>query len=899
MSTPRAPDAETKRLAENARRIKNWQRWGPYLSDRQWGTVREDYSATGEAWRYFPHDVARSRAYRWGEDGLLGITDRECRLCLAITLWNGQDPILKERLYGLNGLEGNHGEDVKELYYFLDATPTSSYLKALYKYPQRAFPYAELLEVNRERGRMKPEFEILDTGIFDGDRYFDVLAEYAKAAPDDVWLRLTLTNRGPQTAVLHVLPTLWFRNTWAWGRNTEGYWPRPELLAEDGAVLARHASLGLMRFEPGPGPDGTAPDLLFCDNETNAERLFGSASRSKWPKDALHTYLVGGRKEAVNPARTGTKMAAHYRLELPAGGAATLKLRLAAVEHGLTGGFGSTIDALFDERIAEADTFYGRHISPLATAEERQVARQAYAGLHWCKQYYHYSVKAWLEGDPAGPPPPEQRWHGRNADWAQNLYNRDVLSMPDSWEYPWYAAWDLAFHMIPFCEVDPTFAKQQLILLLREWYMHPAGHLPAYEWSFDDVNPPVHAWASWRVYKKTGPKGQRDTRFLTRAFTKLLINFTWWVNRKDVAGKNLFAGGFLGLDNIGVFDRSKPLPTGGVLTQADGTAWMAFYCTTMLSIALELAQTDPCYEDIASKFFEHFVAIVDAMNGMGGEGLWDEADGFYYDHLVLDGQSIPLRIRSMVGLIPLFAAQVLPDVEVDRLPGFSKRMRWFLENRPDLATHVYYRPEDGGSSGARLLAIAPRDRLQRILRYVLDESEFLSPNGIRSLSRYHLDHPYVLDGHQEWSVRYDPGNSTTGIFGGNSNWRGPVWFPTNFLLIEALERYHHFYGDSFLVECPTGSGRMMTLLDVAHEISRRLLGLFLPDPQGRRPANGDQMRYAVDPAFKELILFYEFFNGDTGEGLGASHQTGWTALAIEALRDVIDQRRDERAHKNG
>ena len=893
MSEPRALDAETKRLAENARRIRNWQRWGPYLADRQWGTVREDYSATGEAWSYFPHDVARSRAYRWGEDGLLGVTDRECRLCLAVAVWNGKDPILKERLYGLSGPEGNHGEDVKELYYFLDATPTSSYLKALYKYPQQPFPYTQLLEVNRQRGRQQPEYELLDTGVFDGNRYFDVRVEYAKAAPDDLWMRVTVTNHGPEAATLHVLPTLWFRNTWAWGRTTEGYWPRPELLAEeDGAVLARHASLGLMRLEPGPGPDGAPPDLLFCDNETNAERLFGARSRSRWPKDALQTYLVEGRQDAVNPARSGTKMAAHYPLEVPAGGSTVLKLRLAAVEHGLTSGFGTTVDALFDDRIAEADAFYAHHIPALATAEERRVARQAYAGLHWCKQYYHYSVKAWLEGDPAGPPPPPQRREGRNADWEQNLYNRDVLSMPDSWEYPWYAAWDVAFHMIPFCEVDPTFAKQQLILLLREWYMHPAGHLPAYEWAFDDVNPPVHAWAAWRVYKKTGPKGGRDTGFLKRAFAKLLLNFTWWVNRKDVEGKNLFAGGFLGLDNIGVFDRSKPLPTGGQLTQADGTAWMAFYCTTMLSIALELAQVDDSYEDIASKFFEHFVAIVDAMNGMGGEGLWDEADGFYYDHLLLDGRSIPLRVRSMVGLIPLFAGQVLPDVEVDRLPGFSKRMRWFLENRPDLAAHVYYRPEETGLSGARLLAIAPRERLQRILRYVLDESEFLSPNGIRSLSRVHEAHPYVLDGHQEWSVRYDPGDSTTGMFGGNSNWRGPIWFPTNYLLIEALERYHHFYGDSLLVECPTGSGRMMTLRDVAHEISRRLLGLFLPDGRGRRPAHGDEARYAVDPAFRNLVLFYEFFHGDTGQGLGASHQTGWTALAIEALRDVIEQRRE-------
>jgi len=889
VSEPRALDPESERLVEDAQRVRNWKRWGPYLSDRQWGTVREDYSATGEAWEYFPHDAARSRAYRWGEDGLLGITDRECRLCLAVGLWNERDPILKERLFGLTGNEGNHGEDVKELYYFLDATPTSSYLEALYKYPQRAFPYAQLIEENRRRGRTQPEFELLDTGILDGNRYFDVRAEYAKAGPDDLWMRLTLTNHGPQPAPLHVLPTLWFRNTWAWGRTTEGYWPLPELVGEDGHVLARHASLGLFRFEPGPDPTGTLPELLFCDNETNAGRLFGAPSRSRWPKDGINDAVVQGRRDLVNPDRVGTKVAAHYRLELPAGGSVALRLRLAAVEHGLASDFNGSVDALFEDRRAEADAFYARHLPEACGPEERRVARQAWAGLHWCKQYYHYSVQDWLDGDPAGPPPPEQRKHGRNVGWM-NLYNRDVLSMPDTWEYPWYAAWDLAFHMLPLCEVDPAFAKEQLILLLREWYLHPAGHLPAYEWAFSDVNPPVHAWACWRVYKKTGPRGRRDTAFLQRCFHKLLLNFTWWVNRKDPDGKNLFSGGFLGLDNVGVFDRSKPLPTGGQLTQADGTAWMAFFCTTMLSISLELAQTDEAYQDIASKFFEHFVAIVDAINAMGG-GLWDEKDGFYYDHLVLDGTSIPLRLRSVVGLIPLLAAEVLGDREVDRLPGFSKRMRWFLENRPELASHVYYRPPEQGMPGARLLAVAPRERLLRLLNYALDESEFLSPYGIRSLSRVHGAHPYELGGHAEWRVQYEPGDSTTGIFGGNSNWRGPVWFPLNYLLIESLERYHHFYGDAVTVECPIGSGQQLTLSQVGHYISRRLLSLFTPDGTGRRPAHGDEARYAKDPAFRDLVLFYEFFHGDTGRGLGASHQTGWTALVIEALKDVADWRK--------
>ena len=890
VSEPRALDPESQRLLEDAQRTKNWKRWGPYLSDRQWGTVREDYSATGEAWEYFPHDAARSRAYRWGEDGLLGITDRECRLCLAVALWNEHDPILKERLYGLTGNEGNHGEDVKELYYFLDATPTSSYLAALYKYPQRAFPYTQLIEENRRRGRMAPEYELLDTGVLDENRYFDVRVEYAKANPDDLWMRLTVTNRGPEPSPLHVLPTLWFRNTWAWGRKTESYWPRPELLGENGHVLARHASLGLFRLEVQAAGSGGPPELLFCDNETNAGRLFGVPSRSHWPKDAIHEAVVNGRRDAVNPEKTGTKVAAHYRLQLPPGGSETLRVRLAAVEYGRASDFDRTVDALFAERRAEADAFYARHLPAESTVEEQRVARQAWAGLHWCKQYYHYSVAEWLAGDPAGPPVPPQRRDGRNSDW-QNLYNRDVVSMPDTWEYPWYAAWDLAFHMLPFCELDPAFAKEQLVLLMREWYMHPAGHLPAYEWAFSDVNPPVHAWACWRIYKKTGPRGRRDAAFLKRVFQKLLLNFTWWVNRKDPDGKNLFSGGFLGLDNVGVFDRSKPLPTGGHLTQADGTAWMAFYCTTMLSMALELAQMDSAYEDIASKFFEHFVAIVDAINAMGGQGLWDEADGFYYDHLVLDGRSIPLRLRSMVGVVPLFAAEVLGDRDVDRLPGFNKRMRWFLENRPDLASHVYYRPPEGGSPGARLLAIAPRERLVRVLSYVLNESEFLSPFGIRSLSRVHAAHPYRLEGYSELTVHYDPGDSTSGIFGGNSNWRGPVWFPPNFLLIEALERYHHFYGDTLKVECPTGSGRHLTLAEVAHLLCSRLLALFLPEASGRRPSHGDEARYASDPAFKDLVLFYEFFHGDSGKGLGASHQTGWTALVLEVLRDVVEWRR--------
>jgi hypothetical protein len=876
----RAPDdAETVRLAEDAARTRNWKRWGPYLSERQWGTVREDYSADGTCWEYLSHDHARSRAYRWGEDGLLGITDREGRLCFALALWNEKDPILKERLFGLTGPQGNHGEDVKECYFYLDATPTHSYLKGLYKYPQREYPYARLVEENGRRGKGDSEFELVDTGVFDDGRYFDVTAEYAKASPDDVLVRVTVANRGPEAAPLHVLPTLWFRNTWSWGRTGEGYWPRPRLArAGDAALVAEHASLGRYRVVA----DG-APELLFTDNETNAARLFGAPNAGAWVKDAFHERVVHGRTEAVNPAGEGTKAAFHYRVEIPAGAALTFRLRLTA--EAAPGGppAGREADRVFADRLREANAFYARHIPATLGEGEQAVVRQAYAGLLWSKQFYHYVVKDWLAGDPAQPPPPAGRATGRNADW-RHLYNRDVISKPDKWEYPWYALWDLAFHMIPFAEVDPDFAKQQLVLFTREWYMHPNGQLPAYEFAFGDVNPPVHAWAAWRVYKMTGPRGGRDRVFLSRIFQKLCLNFTWWVNRKDAEGNNLFGGGFLGLDNIGVFDRSRPLPGGAALEQADGTGWMAFYCITMLEMALELARYNPACEDMASKFFEHFVAIVDAMNGFGGTGLWCPEDGFYYDQLLSNGRSIPLRVRSLVGLLPLLACTVLDEDVLDRFPSFAKRVRWLLENRPDLARAISW---TGTDRGRRLLALPSRERLERVLRYMLDENEFLSPHGLRSLSQVHREHPFVLrlDG-QEFDVHYTPAESDTGLFGGNSNWRGPVWFPVNYLLVEALERYHHFYGDSFRVECPTGSGTMLTLAEVARELSRRLAGLFVPGPDGNRPCHGRDPRFATDPHWRDLLLFHEYFCGDSGRGLGASHQTGWTALAIRCFENL-------------
>ncbi|HKN01831.1 MAG TPA: hypothetical protein VJX23_15050 [Candidatus Binataceae bacterium] len=888
--------AEARRLQEDAQRTANWKRWGAYLSERQWGTVREDYSAYGDCWNYFPHDHARSRTYRWGEDGLFGLCDRECRLCFAIALWNGRDPILKERLFGLTNPEGNHGEDVKECYFYLDSTPTHSYMKALYKYPQAEFPYAHLVEENRRRSRNDREFELTDTGVFDGNRYFDVTVEYAKAAPDDILIRATIANRGDEPAQIHLLPTLWFRNTWSWGRTGEGYWPKGQIerLRRE-AVRARHASLGNLVLEFDPASTAELREILFTENETNSERLYGSPNRSPFVKDAFHEYVVNGHHDRVNPEGKGTKCAGYYRLEIPPGGEVALRMRLYNERSAPARAFGSDpetgFDATFTNRIEEADEFYAARHLVGANEQERHIARQACAGLLWSKQFYHYVVKQWREGDPAQPLPPHEHRHVRNDDW-RHVYNRDIISMPDKWEYPWFAAWDLAFHMIPLARLDPQFAKEQLILLLREWYMHPNGEIPAYEFEFSDCNPPVHAWACFRVYKMTGPRGGRDVLFLARVFKKLLLNFTWWVNRKDVGGKNLFAGGFLGLDNIGLFDRSRPLPSGGHLEQADGTAWMAFFCSTMLAMSLELARTDPSYEDIASKFFEHFVAITDAMNTLGGTGLWDEKDGFYYDKLALNGQYTPLKIRSMVGLIPLFAVEVLDAEEMAGLHGFSRRMNWFLKNRADLAQHIsYMESADGGSEGRRLLAVPSRERLERVLKYMLDENEFLSPYGIRALSRVHRDHPYVLSaGGDEYQVKYVPGESTTLLFGGNSNWRGPIWFPVNRLILEALERYHHFYGDSLKVECPTGSGRMMNLKEVAHELSLRLTRLFVPDETGRRPCHGEDTRYADDPNWRDLVLFYEYFHGDNGRGLGASHQTGWTANIITAIENIAKGR---------
>jgi len=896
MKAARNPNAgaEEGRLAEDARREKNWKRWGPYLSERQWGTVREDYSPDGTCWDYLPHDHARSRAYRWGEDGLLGFTDRECRLCFAIALWNGNDPILKERLFGLTGPEGNHGEDVKEAYFYLDSTPTHSYMKALYKYPQAAYPYTKLVEENRRRGLTDPEFEIEDTGVFDDGRYFDVFAEYAKADPDDILIRITVANRGPDTARLDLLPTLWFRNNWSWGCRHEGCGVKPRIEAADAGLRARQATLGSFRFDAEGAPGGPAPRFLFTDNETNTQRLFGVAPENPYVKDAFHDFLIRGRQDAVRPDRFGTKAAAWYSLEIPAGGSVTVRLRLRP-EEGATGDpFGSGFDETFAARVDEADAFYGSRLPAGATGEEASAIRQGYAGLLWSKQFYHYIVKDWLEGDPAQPAPPQSRKSGRNHDW-EHLYNRDVISMPDKWEYPWYAAWDLAFHMLPFAGIDPDFAKGQLELFLREWYMHPNGQLPAYEFALSDVNPPVHAWSAWRVYKVAAARGHRDRLFLERVFQKLLINFTWWVNRKDPDGRNLFAGGFLGLDNIGVFDRSRPLPTGGHLEQADGTAWMAFYCSTMLGMAMELARDNPAYEDLASKFFEHFVRITDAMNTLGGTGLWDEQDGFYYDQLHADGMHTPLKIRSMVGLIPLFACEILEDEAIGRLPGFAKRTRWFLENRPDLSSQIAYL-ESARGHGHRLLAIPTRERLERVLRYMLDENEFLSPYGIRSVSRVHKERPYVLniDG-QQYEVGYVPGESNTGLFGGNSNWRGPIWFPLNYLLVESLERYHRFYGDGFQVECPTGSGKMMNLKQVAAELSARLARIFLRNDDGRKPFAGDREAYHSDPFWCDYVLFHEYFHGDSGRGVGASHQTGWTALAVRCIEDRARSRTARKA----
>ncbi len=870
----------------HARRERNWTRWGPYLPARQWGTVREDYSADGDAWAYFPHDHARSRAYRWGEDGLLGLTDRECRICFALALWNGKDPILKERPFGLGNEEGNHGEDAKELWYYLDATPTASYLKALYKYPQDAFPYARLVEENRARGRDLPELELEDTGVLDGGRYFDVQVEYAKADPDDVLVRITCANRGPAAATLHLLPTLWLRNTWAWGRTGEGYWPKGRIArAGDDALVADHPSLGRWRLACERVAEG-APRLLFTDNETNTARLYGVPSAAPWVKDAFHRLVVGGEAGAVNPAEEGTKAAAWYTLAVPAGGERVVRLRLTPAADAPREPFGAEFEETVRRRVDEADAFFAAQRDAPLSDEERRVVRQADAGLLWSKQYYGWIVEQWLEGDPSQPAPPPARRSGPNRGWT-HLWARDVLSVPDTWEYPWFAAWDLAFQCVAMARVDPYFAKRQLLLLCREWYMHPDGQLPAYEFGLGDVNPPIHAWAAWRVYRLAAERGfGRDRLFLERVFQKCLVNFTWWLNREDVEGNDLFSGGFLGLDNVGFFDRSRPLPGGGAVQQADATAWMAFYATTMLAIALELAREDPAYADLATTFFEHFVAIARATNALGGSGLWDEEDGFYYDRARVDGRVVPLKVRSLVGVIPLLAVETLDADAVAALPLFRERLEWFLANRPALAATIAGMQADAGGT-RRLLAVPNRERLVRVLRRVLDEREFLSPFGVRSLSRWHLDHPATLrlDG-EELEVRYEPAESRSALFGGNSNWRGPVWLPLNYLLVDALKRYHHFYGDGLAVECPTGSGRAVTLLGAAEELERRLARLFVADAEGRRPAHGASARYAADPHFRGLVLFHEYFDGDDGRGLGASHQTGWTALAANVIERV-------------
>ncbi len=867
-------NAEEQRLRDGHNRVANWQRWGPYLAERQWGTVREDYSEDGNCWNYFPFDHAHLRTYRWGEDGLLGITDRECRLCFAVALWNGNDAILKERLFGLNSHEGNHGEDVKECYHYLESTPTHSYMKALYRYPQAAFPYDELRRVNRHRGREEPEFELADTGVFDDGRYFDVTAEYAKNAPDDILINLTIANRGPAPAAIHVLPTLWFRNTWIWGCRHEGCWIKPDITLAEHGLRTRHQSLEPFTFAV-DNVKGVEPQWLFTENETNTKQLYGSENYTPYVKDACHRYLIDGDRDAVNPKPHGTRAAACFALSIGAQEEVSIRCRLTAADTPAGEAFGDGFKEVLEQRIAEHEEFYAAHCPGTLGDDERRISRQAYAGLLWSKQFYHYVVENWLDGDPDQPAPPAARQQGRNHDW-RHLYNRDVISMPDKWEYPWYASWDLAFHMIPFAEVDPEFAKGQLLTFLREWYMHPNGQIPAYEFALGDVNPPVHAWAAWRVYKIA----DRDIDFLRRVFQKLLMNFTWWVNRKDPDGNHVFAGGFLGMDNIGVFDRSKPTPDGGELEQADGTAWMAFYCATMLEIALEIAaQTgDAAAEDLASKFFEHFIAIADACNGFGGTGLWDETDGFYYDQLLLHGERLPLKVRSLVGVIPLLAADVLHQDVIDRLPGFGKRLQWFLTNRPDLAGHISYLEPDNTAARHRLLAIPSRERLERVLSRLFDETEFLSPFGIRSLSKTHAADPFVFRaGGQEYSVGYSPGDSNTNMFGGNSNWRGPIWFPMNFLIIEALERYHHFYGDELLVEFPTGSGARVNLKVAAERLAARLIALFRQTPDGLRPALGA----GADP---DLLLFHEFFHGDTGKGLGASHQTGWTALVTKLLQ---------------
>jgi hypothetical protein len=873
-------------LAEARGQNVPWKKWGPYLSERQWGTVREDYSDNGDAWNYFSHDQARSRAYRWGEDGLAGISDDQQRLCFALALWNGNDPILKERLFGLTNSEGNHGEDVKEYYFYLDSTPTHSYMKYLYKYPQAAFPYADLVETSRRRGRHEFEYELLDTGVFDENRYYDVFVEYAKASPEDLLIQISIHNRGPEPAELHVLPTLWFRNQWSWLAGLE----RPVLQQVVGppltsVVQAVHAKLGEFNLYC----DGDVP-LLFTENETNTQRIFGVPNRSPYVKDSINNYVVHGQHAAVNPEKKGTKVAAHYRLAVKPGECRVVRLRLSNVIFAQSNGevgspFGTHFENLLRARHREADEFYAAIIPASLNADATNVMRQALAGMLWSKQFYYYDLDKWLEERGADPFKATRKTAPRNDQW-HHMYNGDIISMPDKWEYPWYAAWDLAFHVIALTLVDPDFGKQQLKLMLRERYMHPNGQIPAYEWNFGDVNPPVHAFSTMFTYLlEKQQKGEGDREWLKSSFQKLLLNFTWWVNRKDRFGRNVFEGGFLGLDNIGVFDRSAPLPTGGYLEQADGTAWMALFCQNMLEIASELAMTDPDYGDMALKFVEHFLWIAAAMGCLVGDtGMWDEEDGFFYDVLRLpNGQAQRLKVRSMVGLLPLCATTVFDPALLVKYPELGQRLSWFLDSRPELCVAIHD-PKKVGVAGRRLASILDETRLRKVLAKMLDENEFLSDYGIRSLSRYHAEHPYVVHvGGQEYRVSYLPAESDTSMFGGNSNWRGPIWMPVNGLIIRALLHYYIYYGDSFTVECPTGSGHHLNLYQVAEEISRRLASIFLRDKHGWRPVYGGTRKFQEDPHWRDLILFYEYFHGDNGAGLGASHQTGWTGIVARAM----------------
>jgi hypothetical protein len=872
--------AEELRLSAADNESTPWKRWGPYLSERSWGTVREDYSADGTAWDYFPHDHARSRAYRWNEDGLAGICDQRQHICFSLALWNGVDPILKERLFGLTGSEGNHGEDVKELYYYLDSTPTHSYMKMLYKYPQAEFPYAKLVEENKKRGKGDPEFELLDTGVFEEDRYWDVQVEYAKNDPEDILILVTVSNRGPKAATVHLLPTILFRDNWTWD-DTDNH---PQLFASKGTIELDEIYLGRRRLYC----EGK-PDLLFTENETNKRRLFGAPNDTPFVKDGINDFVVNGKSDAVNPEQRGTKAAARYKLTVKPGETQVIRLRLTDkdfAEPALSGPFGKGFDEHFGLRRSEADEFYATVIPPDLSEDARNVMRQAFAGMMWSKQHYHYCVEKWLDGDKAEPAPPESRKSGRNKEW-RHVYASDVISMPDAWEYPWFASWDLAFHCIPISLIDPDFAKQQLNLLLREWYMHPNGQIPAYEWAFGDANPPVHAWSALRVFRiEKKRKGVGDYEFLERVFHKLLLNFTWWVNRKDTEGKNLFQGGFLGLDNIGIFDRSAPLPGGGFLEQADGTSWMGFYCLNLMAMALELALVKPAYEDVATKFLEHFTYIGLAMTTIGGDmEMWSEEDGFFYDVLCLpSGEHRELRVRSMVGLIPLFAVETLEPELLTQLKGFRERMEWYINHCPNITENIASMDEPGHGQ-RRLLSIADEVRLRAVLRWMLDESEFLSDYGIRSVSKFHDANPYALtmDGHT-YDVNYEPAESTTTLFGGNSNWRGPIWYPVNYLIVESLQKFDFYHGSGFKVECPTGSGKMMNLGEVAAELSKRLSRLFLRDENGRRPVHGELERYRTDPNWRDLVLFYEYFHGDTGRGLGASHQTGWTGLVAKLLQ---------------